>query len=197
MRSEVATGGAIDDHALPSRWRDTTAGRKVPPPALSLDATHGLNNGPLRSEATHRHMRCVLQGGAMACGNNHISRGYLSSPPISSASSTATFLNSPPTASKPSSQELADRGEALVASLLVEAQEHSLVTQHTPGDRPQGVDIVTLAPDGRLVVTEVKSTAAKGYRAPQTKQNVRDHQLDAQWTSRESLINGRLVAWRV
>ncbi|MFF2300278.1 hypothetical protein [Arthrobacter sp. NPDC058127] len=44
--------------------------------------------------------------------------------------------------------------------------------------------MITLAPDGRVVVTEVKATGAKEHRAPHTTQNVIDHQLDPQWTSK-------------
>lgn len=130
----------------------------------------------------------------MACGNNHITRDYLSSSPVSTASRTMAFLNSPPTAIESSRKELGDRGEALVARLLVEAEEHSLVYQHTPGDPSQGLDIVTLTPDGRLLVTEVKSTAAKRYQGPHTSKNVRDHQLDVEWTSKNLAAIGLEVA---
>ncbi|MCY1674995.1 hypothetical protein OVA06_09780 [Pseudarthrobacter sp. SL88] len=43
---------------------------------------------------------------------------------------------------------------------------------------------MTLDPEGRLVVTEVKATGANKHRAPNTTQNVADHQLDPQWTSK-------------
>ena len=62
--------------------------------------------------------------------------------------------------------------------------------QHTPGDPPQGLDIVTLTPDGSLLVTEVKSTAAERYQEPHTTKNVRDHQLDVEWTSRNLTATG-------
>jgi hypothetical protein len=78
----------------------------------------------------------------------------------------------------------------LVAQLLVEAHGHALVYQHTPGERPQGVDVVTLDPSGRLVVTEVKSTGAELYQAPHTTQNVSDHQLDKDWTSKNLTETG-------
>ncbi|WP_216916708.1 hypothetical protein [Nocardia noduli] len=120
----------------------------------------------------------------MACGNNHISRAYLSSPPAPVASAATNFLKTPQAGKQTWRQSLGDRGESLVTRLLVEAQQHSVIFQHTPGERSQGVDIVTLDPNGRLVVTEVKTTAAKEYRAPRTKQNVGDHQLDAVWTAK-------------
>lgn len=131
----------------------------------------------------------------MACGNNHITRDYLVSAPTSvGASTAAAFLNPVRSSGKPSTQELGESGEALVARLLVEGMQHELVHQHTPGARPQGVDLVTLAPDGRLMVTEVKSTAAAGYRAPHTTQNVTDHQLDADWTSKNLSATGLVDA---
>ncbi len=120
----------------------------------------------------------------MACGNNHVSRGYLASQPIAASAAAATFLQSTPAHRKPPRQVLGERGEALVARLLVEAKGNSVVYQHTPGERPQGVDLVTLSPDGRLVVTEVKATAADRYALPHTTQNVADHQLDTGWTSK-------------
>ncbi|NUR94408.1 MAG: hypothetical protein HOV67_04020 [Kribbellaceae bacterium] len=135
------------------------------------------------------------QGGSMACGNNHVSRAYLSSPPTPPA--IEKLLH--PAEQKPveaerktANKELGDRGEALVARLMVEAQDHALVYQHTPGEPSQGVDIVTIDPNGRLVVTEVKSTAAKVYDRPKTRQNVRDHQLDADWTAKNLTRTGHV-----
>lgn len=129
----------------------------------------------------------------MACGNNHVSRAYLASAPAASASNVDTFLSAAPKG-RSYRQELGARGEALVAKFLVEAQQHALVFQHTPGERSQGVDIVTLAPDGRVIVTEVKATGADQYRAPHTTQNVKDHQLDATWTSRNLTKTGVVPA---
>lgn len=92
-----------------------------------------------------------------------------------------------------SRQELGDRGEALVVRILVEAEQHDLLYQHAPGERPQGVDVVTLDPGGRLVVTEVKTTAADRYRQPHTSRNVADHQLDPDWTSKNLTRTGHVA----
>ena len=130
----------------------------------------------------------------MACGNNHVTRAYLASSPVRTPVTVQSFFTAGSVDVKTSRQELGERGEALVAQLLVEAQQHELVYQHTPGERPQGVDVVTLDPDGRLVVTEVKSTAAETYKMPHTTQNVGDHQLDQSWTSKNLTATGLVSA---
>jgi len=79
---------------------------------------------------------------------------------------------------------LGDSGEASAVELLVEGMGHDVVAQHYPGAKPQGLDAVSLDPDGRLITTEVKTTAADVWRPPHTTENVADHQMDRVWTSR-------------
>ena len=55
--------------------------------------------------------------------------------------------------------------------------------QHAPGDRPQGLDIESLGPDGRVYVTEVKGTAAADWRPPRMTRNALDRQMSSTWTA--------------
>ena len=45
-------------------------------------------------------------------------------------------------------RELGERSESVVAAFLRDVDGHEILTQHTPGDRPQGLDIESLGPDG-------------------------------------------------
>lgn len=78
-------------------------------------------------------------------------------------------------------RELGERSESVVAAFLRDVDGHEILTQHTPGDRPQGLDIESLGPDGRVYVTEVKGTAAADWRPPRTTRNVLDQQMSRTW----------------
>ena len=78
-------------------------------------------------------------------------------------------------------RELGERSESVVAAFLRDGDGHEILTQHTPGDRPQGLDIESLGPDGRVYVTEVKGTAAADWRPPRTTRNVLDQQMSRTW----------------
>lgn len=78
-------------------------------------------------------------------------------------------------------RELGERSESVVAAFLRDVDGHEILTQHTPGDRPQGLDIESLGPDGRVYVTEVKGTAAADWRPPRTTRNVLDRQMSRTW----------------
>ena len=78
-------------------------------------------------------------------------------------------------------RELGESSESVVAAFLRDVDGHEILTQHTPGDRPQGLDIESLGPDGRVYVTEVKGTAAADWRPPRTTRNVLDRQMSRTW----------------
>ena len=78
-------------------------------------------------------------------------------------------------------RELGERSESVVAAFLRDVDGHEILTQHAPGDRPQGLDIESLGPDGRVYVTEVKGTAAADWRPPRTTRNVLDRQMSRTW----------------
>lgn len=65
---------------------------------------------------------------------------------------------------RPDRKELGEHGEALTADFLVRGQGHELLTQHSPGDKPQGIDLETLTPEGRIQFTEVKTTEGRSTR---------------------------------
>ena len=68
-------------------------------------------------------------------------------------------------AEAPSSRrEIGERGEALAADFLVRVKDHELLTQHTPGDKPQGIDAETLRPDGTVQFSEAKATDGHSNR---------------------------------
>ena len=80
-------------------------------------------------------------------------------------------------------RELGERSESVVAAFLRDVDGHEILTQHTPGDRPQGLDIESLGPDGRVYVTEVKGTAAADWRPPRMTRNALDRQMSSTWTA--------------
>lgn len=79
-------------------------------------------------------------------------------------------------------QEKGDEGESLAARVLHDGMGHELLTQHTPGDKPQGPDLETLTPDGQVALTEVKSGDHPGR--PHMTHNVDDRQMDDAWAMR-------------
>ena len=78
-------------------------------------------------------------------------------------------------------QELGQRSEDLAASFVRDVEGHELLTIHTEGSRPQGLDLETLGPDGRVHVIEVKGTAARDYRPPRMTRNVGGRQMSREW----------------
>ena len=80
-------------------------------------------------------------------------------------------------------RELGERSESVAAALLRDVDDHEILTQHTPEDRPQGLDIESLGPDGRVYVTEVKGTAAADWRPPRMTRNALDQQMSSTWTA--------------
>ena len=78
-------------------------------------------------------------------------------------------------------QELGQRSEDLAASFVRDVEGHELLTIHTEGSRPQGLDLETLGPDGRVHVIEVKGTAARDYRPPRMTRNVGGTQMSREW----------------
>ena len=80
-------------------------------------------------------------------------------------------------------RELGERSESVAAAFLRDVDDHEILTQHTPEDRPQGLDIESLGPDGRVYVTEVKGTAAAGWRPPRMTRNALDRQMSSTWTA--------------
>ena len=80
-------------------------------------------------------------------------------------------------------RELGERSESVAAAFLRDVDDHEILTQHTPEDRPQGLDIESLGPDGRVYVTEVKGTAAADWRPPRMTRNALDQQMSSTWTA--------------
>ena len=80
-------------------------------------------------------------------------------------------------------RELGERSESVVAAFLRDVDGHEILTQHTPGDRPQGLDIESLGPDGRVYVTEIKGTAAADWRPPRMTRNALDRQMSSTWVA--------------
>lgn len=80
-------------------------------------------------------------------------------------------------------RELGERSESVAAAFLRDVDDHEILTQYTPEDRPQGLDIESLGPDGRVYVTEVKGTAAAGWRPPRMTRNALDRQMSSTWTA--------------
>lgn len=89
---------------------------------------------------------------------------------------------------------LGDFGEALAVQILHDGMQHQILTQHTPGARPQGIDIESLSPTGQVVVTEVKTTQAQQYRPPKMTKNVADVQMDPSWVSKNLHADGQVHA---
>ena len=79
--------------------------------------------------------------------------------------------------------QLGERSESVAAAFLRDVDDHEVLTQHTPEDRPQGLDIESLGPDGRVYVTEVKGTAAADWRPPRMTRNALDQQMSSTWTA--------------
>lgn len=79
--------------------------------------------------------------------------------------------------------QLGERLESVAAAFLRDIDDHEILTQHTPGDRPQGLDIESLGPDGRVYVTEVKGTAAADWRPPRMTRNALDRQMSSTWVA--------------
>ena len=80
-------------------------------------------------------------------------------------------------------RELGERSESVAAAFLRDVDDHEILTQHTPEDRPQGLDIESLGPDGRVYVTEVKGTAAADWRPPRMTRNALDRQMSSTWVA--------------
>lgn len=81
---------------------------------------------------------------------------------------------------RPDTRELGERGEALAADFLTKVKGHELLTQHTPGDKPQGIDLETLRPDGVVQFTEVKATDGHAVR-PRMAQTADGRQQSDAW----------------
>ena len=79
--------------------------------------------------------------------------------------------------------QLGERSESVAAAFLRDIDDHEILTQHAPGDRPQGLDIESLGPDGRVYVTEVKGTAAADWRPPRMTRNALDRQMSSTWVA--------------
>ena len=79
--------------------------------------------------------------------------------------------------------QLGERSESVAAAFLRDIDDHEILTQHTPGDRPQGLDIESLGPDGRVYVTEIKGTAAADWRPPRMTRNALDRQMSSTWVA--------------
>ena len=79
--------------------------------------------------------------------------------------------------------QLGERSESVAAAFLRDIDDHEILTQHTPGDRPLGLDIESLGPDGRVYVTEIKGTAAADWRPPRMTRNALDRQMSSTWVA--------------
>lgn len=87
------------------------------------------------------------------------------------------------------SREAGEMGEAVTASLISDVLGGELVYQHTPGDAPQGADLIYLE-DSKLRNGEVKSLFADWHQS-NTAPTIDGRQMDDEWvadrTSREGI----------
>lgn len=61
-----------------------------------------------------------------------------------------------------------------------------LLEQHTPGDKPQGIDKMYVTEDGAVHVAEDKTIGSGEYHAPYMSKTVDGRQADDEWVSRNS-----------
>lgn len=87
------------------------------------------------------------------------------------------------------SREAGEMGEAATAALISDVLGRDLVYQHTPGDAPQGADLIYMDESG-LKTGEVKSVFTDWHQ-PNTTATVNGRQMDDEWvadrTSREGI----------
>lgn len=77
--------------------------------------------------------------------------------------------------------QLGDFGEAVAEVLLHDVLDHEVIADLATRDGPQGVDLITYGPDGKITIAEVKST---GVEAPPHMRMNKDgtRQMDDHWT---------------
>lgn len=95
-----------------------------------------------------------------------------------------------PMAGPSDSREAGEMGEAATASLISDVLGGDLVYQHTPGDAPQGADLIYMDDSG-LRNGEVKSIFTDWHQ-PNTSTTVNGRQMDDDWvadrTTREGIV---------
>ena len=91
-----------------------------------------------------------------------------------------------------SKAEIGEDAEARAAALRYHIDGHSILAQHTPGDAPQGFDLVSMDAGLGTHITEVKGSNAETYRPPRMSNNVDSRQMSDDWVKDRSHINGQL-----
>lgn len=77
--------------------------------------------------------------------------------------------------------QLGDFGEAVAEVLLHDVLNHQIIADLATRKGPQGVDLVTFGPDGKITVAEVKSTGVEAD--PYMRKTKYDTQMDDHWAA--------------
>jgi hypothetical protein len=80
-------------------------------------------------------------------------------------------------------REAGEIGEALSSVYVNELADGNVVSQHDPGDAPQGIDTTFLDPDGDLHAAETKTIGFGDWHQPQTSRTADGRQMDQAWTA--------------
>jgi hypothetical protein len=80
-------------------------------------------------------------------------------------------------------REAGEFGEAVSGYYASELADGNIVSQHDPGDAPQGIDTAFLDPAGELHAGETKAIAYGDWHQPQTSRTVNGRQMDQDWVA--------------
>jgi hypothetical protein len=80
-------------------------------------------------------------------------------------------------------REAGEIGEAVTGAYISELADGNIISQHDPGDAPQGIDTTFLDSSGELHAGETKTIGYGNWHLPQTSQTVDGHQMDQAWTA--------------
>lgn len=79
-------------------------------------------------------------------------------------------------------REAGEMGEAATASLIADVLGGDLVYQHSPGEAPQGADLIFMDESG-LRNGEVKSVFSDDWHQPNTASTIGGRQMDDDWVA--------------
>lgn len=80
-------------------------------------------------------------------------------------------------------RETGEIGEAVTGAYISELADGNIVSQHNPGDAPQGIDTTFLDSSGELHAAESKAIGQGDWHQPQTSRTVDGRQMDQAWTA--------------
>lgn len=83
-------------------------------------------------------------------------------------------------------REIGEFGEDVSGGFIETIARGHLVEQHTPGDKPQGIDKMYLTDDGAVHAAEDKTIGSGEYHAPYMSRTVNGRQADSEWISKNS-----------